>query len=133
MKEHLERVAVVLDEVMAETAATGALTPWQHVDWLRLHADLLDRLGAAAGASSPVSGRGELVRDRAERLADRLNHLPGAADTPPPTDDPLPAAHLTLADDPDRPALVRLTTGDDPFERLVVAGDLHLVPTEPDD
>ncbi|XVV04363.1 hypothetical protein ACQPW3_02790 [Actinosynnema sp. CA-248983] len=110
MKEHLERVAVVLDEVMAETSATGALTPWEHVDWLRLHADLLDRLGAAAGPASGVSGRGELVRDQAERLADRLNKLPA---NPPP--------------------VVRLTTGDEPFERLAVAGDLRLVRTEPDD
>lgn len=76
MREHLERVARALDEVMAHTAATGDLTPWQRVDWLRLHADLLDRLGAAAGTASPVSGRGELVRDRAERLADQLNHVP---------------------------------------------------------
>ncbi|MEJ2859414.1 MULTISPECIES: hypothetical protein [unclassified Saccharothrix] len=83
MKEHLERVAVVLNEVMAETAATGTLTPWQHVDWLRLHADLLDRLGAAAGGNSEVSGRGELVRDRAERLADQLNRLPCATDGSP--------------------------------------------------
>ncbi|MBW4718977.1 hypothetical protein [Saccharothrix obliqua] len=74
MREHLERVAVVLDEVMAEAAAT--LSPWEQVEWLRLHADLLDRLGAAAGGGSAVSGRGELVRDRAERMADLLNRVP---------------------------------------------------------
>ncbi len=126
MKEHLERVAVVLDQVMAETAATGALTPWEQVDWLRLHADLLDRLGAAAGSSSAVSGRGELVRDQAERLADRLNRLPCALPDNPPPAGPVdsPAA---------RPAVVRVTAGDEPFERLVVAGDLHLVRAEPDD
>ncbi|MEU7529914.1 hypothetical protein AB0A74_29590 [Saccharothrix sp. NPDC042600] len=120
MREHLERVAVVLDEVMAETAATGALTPWEHVDWLRLHADLLDRLGAAAGPASAVSGRGELVRDQAERLADRLNGLPGA-DLPRTTGAP-----------GGRPALVRVTAGDEPFERLVVAGDLDVVRVEPE-
>lgn len=115
MREHLERVVVVLDEVMAETAATGALTPWEHVDWLRLHADLLDRLGAAAGPASAVSGRGELVRDQAERLADRLNGLPCVAE--PPTG---------------RAAVVRVTAGDEPFERLVVAADLRVVRAEPE-
>ncbi|GAA0217888.1 hypothetical protein GCM10010492_14650 [Saccharothrix mutabilis subsp. mutabilis] len=124
MREHLERVAVVLDEVMAETAATGALTPWEHVDWLRLHADLLDRLGAAAGPASAVSGRGELVRDQAERLADRLNGLPGA-DLP-------NGRHGTVSAFGGRPALVRVTAGDEPFERLVVAGDLDVVRVEPE-
>ncbi|WP_147454991.1 hypothetical protein [Saccharothrix australiensis] len=102
MREHLERVAVVLDEVMGETAATGVMTPWQHVDWLRLHADLLDRLGAAAGAGSAVSGRGELVRDRAERMADRLNRVPSVEAGP--------------ADG--RPV-------DDLLEHRTVSGDLH--------
>ena len=114
MREHLERVAVVLDEVMAETAATGVLTPWEHVDWLRLHADLLDRLGSAAGPSSAVSGRGELVRDQAERIADRLNHVPFA-------DDEAPGRTVYLSAAP----------ADEPFERLVVAGDLHLVAADP--
>ncbi|MEV0680953.1 hypothetical protein AB0I60_31000 [Actinosynnema sp. NPDC050436] len=109
MREHLERVAVVLDEVMAETAATGVLTPWEHVDWLRLHADLLDRLGAAAGDGSGVSGRGELVRDRAERLADRLNRLPSTDHDRRPATDPgqypstdpgrLPPDHLAVSGD----------------------------------
>lgn len=103
MREHLERVAVVLDEVMAETAATGALTPWEHVDWLRLHADLLDRLGAAAGDGSGVSGRGELIRDRAERMADRLNRLPSAGDDP----------------------------GGHPAEHPPVSGDLHASANDP--
>lgn len=103
MREHLERVAVVLDEVMAETAATGVLTPWEHVDWLRLHADLLDRLGAAAGTDSPISGRGELVRDRAERTADRLNRLPSVDAEP---------------------------TRDSPDDRTV-SGDLNLLHAEP--
>lgn len=103
MREHLERVAVVLDEVMAETAATGVLTPWEHVDWLRLHADLLDRLGAAAGDGSGVSGRGELVRDRAERMADRLNRLPS----------------------------VDVGPGQQAVEQLAVSGDPHLFRGEP--
>ncbi|MBB5956533.1 hypothetical protein FHS29_003119 [Saccharothrix tamanrassetensis] len=103
MREHLERIALAVDEVMAETVAIGVLTPWEHVDWLRLHADLLDRLGAAAGAGSPVSGRGELVRDRAERMADRLNRLPSVERGP----------------------------TDDALECLAVAGDGHFFRGEP--
>ncbi|MBB5807343.1 hypothetical protein F4560_007111 [Saccharothrix ecbatanensis] len=82
MREQLEQVAGELDEAMVAIAAEAghAWHPWQHVDWLRLQADLLDRLGAACGG--PVTGRAELLRDRAERLADRINRMP-AADRPP--------------------------------------------------
>lgn len=81
MREHLERVAGELDEAMVAIAAEAghAWHPWQHVDWLRLQADLLDRLGAAC--DGPVTGRAELLRDRAERLADRINRMPVATGT----------------------------------------------------
>ncbi|MFJ6669984.1 hypothetical protein ACIQMJ_02615 [Actinosynnema sp. NPDC091369] len=84
MREQLEEVAGELDEVMVAVAAHAGATwhPWQHVEWLRLQADLLDRLGAAFGG--PGSCRAELLRDRAERLADRINGVPAARDTTPP-------------------------------------------------
>ncbi|MFD1146394.1 hypothetical protein [Saccharothrix hoggarensis] len=89
MREHWEQVADEVDEVMLTIAARNAMTwqPWQHVDWLRVQADLLDRLGAACGGAGPVSGRAELLRDRAERMADHLNGVPSAADHPPPPPD----------------------------------------------
>jgi hypothetical protein len=74
----VEEVAGELDEVMVSVAARAgtAWHPWQHIEWLRLQADLLDRLGAAFGG--PGSCRAELLRDRAERMADRLNGMPAA-------------------------------------------------------
>lgn len=75
--QQLERIACTLDETMTTTAATDSTwTPWEHVEWLRLQADLLDRLAAAAGPAHPLSGRAELLRDEAERMADRLNRVP---------------------------------------------------------
>ncbi|MCE6994192.1 hypothetical protein LZG04_05100 [Saccharothrix sp. S26] len=84
MREQLEEIAGDLDEVMVAVAARAgtAWHPWQHIEWLRLQADLLDRLGAAFGG--PGSSRAELLRDRAERMADRLNGMPSAGGFPPP-------------------------------------------------
>jgi hypothetical protein len=79
MREQLEQVAGELDEAMVAVAARAgtAWHPWQHIEWLRLQADLLDRLGAAFGG--PGSCRAELLRDRAERMADRINGMPYAS------------------------------------------------------
>jgi hypothetical protein len=78
MREQLEQVAGELDEAMVSVAARAGANwhPWQHIEWLRLQADLLDRLGAAFGG--PGSCRAELLRDRAERMADRINGMPSA-------------------------------------------------------
>ncbi|GGP34875.1 hypothetical protein [Saccharothrix coeruleofusca] len=82
---HLERIAHTLDETMTATAAADSTwTPWEHVEWLRLQADLLDRLAAAAGPGHPLSGRAALLRDEAERMADRLNRVPAFEPDPVP-------------------------------------------------
>ena len=96
MREQLEQVAGELDEAMVAVAAHAGTTwhPWQHIEWLRLQADLLDRLGAAFGG--PGSCRAELLRDRAERMADRINGMPyasGGFPTPPPTSNGSPTAN----------------------------------------
>ncbi|MEV8438520.1 hypothetical protein AB0425_14170 [Actinosynnema sp. NPDC051121] len=95
MREQVEEVAGELDEVMVAVAARAgaAWQPWQHVEWLRLQADLLDRLGAAFGG--PGSCRAELLRDRAERMADRLNGMPSSRIGPPRPQPPsAPTHHL---------------------------------------
>ncbi|NUT52131.1 MAG: hypothetical protein HOV94_33275 [Saccharothrix sp.] len=84
MREQVEQVAGELDEVMVAVAAEAGASwhPWQHIEWLRLQADLLDRLGAACGG--PGSCRADLLRDRAARMADRVNGLPGMGAVFPP-------------------------------------------------
>lgn len=75
-----ERVAAALDHAMREISTERDWSAWQQVEWLRLRADLLDRLAAVQhGGYGTLARRAELVRDRAERLADRLNGAPLAA------------------------------------------------------
>ncbi|KAA2262948.1 hypothetical protein F0L68_10775 [Solihabitans fulvus] len=87
----IDRVAAAIDETMREVSSTPLWSPWEHVEWLRLKADLLDRLAAARdGSTGALARRAELVRDRAERLADQLNRVPQA---------PQPRWELTGADE----------------------------------
>ncbi|AHH93940.1 hypothetical protein KALB_564 [Kutzneria albida DSM 43870] len=75
-----ERVAAALDQAMRQISTERDWSAWQQVRWLRLRADLLDRLAAEQnGGHGSLARRAELVRDRAERLADRLNGAPLAS------------------------------------------------------
>jgi hypothetical protein len=72
----LERIASAIDATMRECDAARAQTGWEHVEWLRLKADLFDRLAAAdREESGQLARRAELIRDRAERLADAFNRV----------------------------------------------------------
>ncbi|SHE79851.1 hypothetical protein [Streptoalloteichus hindustanus] len=78
----LERVAAAIDDAMRDAPAARPRARWEHVEWLRLKADLLDRLAAAQRSGhGSLSRRAELVRDNAERLAD---HLTGVVPDPGP-------------------------------------------------
>ncbi|MCP2259516.1 hypothetical protein LX15_003221 [Streptoalloteichus tenebrarius] len=69
----LERIATAIDDAMRHTSAARPRACWEHVEWLRLKADLLDRLAAAQRSwHGSLSRRAELIRDNAERLADDL-------------------------------------------------------------
>ncbi|GGM43306.1 hypothetical protein GCM10012275_12830 [Longimycelium tulufanense] len=69
----LERIAAAIDDAMRDIAAAQPRSRWEHVEWLRLKADLLDRLAAAQRSwHGSLAHRAELLRDHAERLADQL-------------------------------------------------------------
>lgn len=72
-------LAGALDRVMREIADRRRWSGWELVEWLRLKADLLDRLAAAQDPDTGgLAHRAELVRDHAERLADQLTRAPTA-------------------------------------------------------
>ncbi|MCP2169296.1 hypothetical protein [Goodfellowiella coeruleoviolacea] len=76
-ERRLTLIADAIDQAMRQIAIGQIWSPWENVEWLRLRADLLDRLAGVAGADSDaLARRAELVRDRAERLADQLNRVP---------------------------------------------------------
>jgi hypothetical protein len=67
----LERVAAAIERALRRPGdsrpSDDRYTSWTHVERLRLHADLLDRLAAAQRHwTGSLSRRAELVRDAAE-------------------------------------------------------------------
>lgn len=72
----LKKIARAIDGAMTNLADTNEPS-WTEVELLRLKADLFDRLAAAGRSWTGTLGRrAELMRDRAERMADQLNEVP---------------------------------------------------------
>ncbi|MFB9908883.1 hypothetical protein [Allokutzneria oryzae] len=75
----LGQIAEAIDRAMHRISTAQTDPSWEHVEWLRLKADLLDRLAAAQRGTGQIARRAELIRDRAERMADELTRIIPAA------------------------------------------------------
>jgi hypothetical protein len=73
----LKKIASAIDDAMTDPRVAPTRPNWTEVERLRLKADLFGRLAAAGRSWTNTLGRrAELLRDRAERMAEQLNDVP---------------------------------------------------------